>query len=88
MDTNSIKDEVEKNIEKLAGLRDEVKLKLHLASLDVKQEWDEKLSPRVFEAETAAKNITESSRTAISEVVAKVEEFVGRLRGDAPHSTN
>lgn len=80
MDTNHIKIEVEKNIEKLTALKDEVKLKLHLASLDAKKEWDEKIEPHVLEIEQTAKNVSESSRTAVKDVVAKVEDFVSRLR--------
>jgi hypothetical protein len=33
--------------ETLGMLRDEVKLHLHLASLDVKKTWDTKLEPRI-----------------------------------------
>ena len=86
MDTHHIKEEVDKNIEKLATLRDEVKVRLHLASLDAKQEWDEKLSPRMFEVEQAAKNVTESTRSTARELVAKMEDFLARLRDSAPHS--
>ena len=60
MNTSNIKSEVEKNITKLAGLRDEVKVRLHLASLDAKQEWDDKIAPHVLDAETAAKNLAEA----------------------------
>jgi hypothetical protein len=79
MDTHEIKAEVEKNIEKLSALREEVRLKLHLASLDAKKEWDDKLAPRVHEVEQAAKSITESSRSTLSELVAKVEDFLVHL---------
>jgi hypothetical protein len=90
MHTEQLKAEVDKNIEKLATLRDEVKLKLHLASLDAKKEWDDKLAPRVLEAERAAKNVTESSRSTLSELIAKIEDFLTHLgpsgRGGEPPS--
>src|SRR4051812_11963864 len=95
MDTHQIKEEIDKNIAKLATLRDEVKVKLHLASLDAKQEWDEKLAPRVVEVEQLAANITESSRSTLKELLAKVEDFVVHLKDDrgakgggAPTSTH
>jgi len=88
MNTQDIKEEVDKNIDRLTALRDEVKLKLHLASLEAKTEWDEKLSPKVFEVEQAAKNITESTRSTAQELVAKLEDFLARLRDVAPHSSN
>jgi hypothetical protein len=75
----NIKDEVDKNIERLQTLRDEVKLKLHLASLEAKTEWDEKLSPKLFEVEEAAKQATDSTRLTTKELVAKVEQFLARL---------
>lgn len=80
MDAHQLKAEIEKNIEKLATLRDEVKLKLHLATLDAKQEWDEKLSPRVFEIEQTAKDLTESSHTGLQQVIERLEDFLARLR--------
>ncbi len=81
MDTNDIKAEVTKNLEKLGTLRDEVKLHLHLASLDAKQEWDEKLEPRISEIQTTAHQISDASRTAVHELVERVEGFVSKLRG-------
>ncbi len=88
MDTQHIKEEVDKNIEKLATLRDEVKLQLHLASLDAKKEWDEKLAPRVLEAEQSAKEITDSTRSSARELVGRLEEFLVRLRDAARRSGN
>jgi len=77
MNTTDLKD---KGLEKLAMLRDEVRVRLHLASLEAKQEWDDKLAPRVFEVEQAAKSITDSSRAALNEAIDKVELFLERLK--------
>ena len=83
MNTSNIKAEVqsslEKSITKLAGLRDEVKVRLHLASLDAKQEWDDKIAPHVLDAETAAKNLTDTSVTKVEEAIEKVQLFLGKL---------
>ena len=85
MDTQPIKDEFDKNLKKPWTLRDDVKVRLHLATLDARTEWDEKLSPRLFEVEQAAKNITESTRSTAKELVAKMEEFLAHLKANAPH---
>lgn len=77
------KDEGNAVFQKLAMLRDEVKLHLHLASMDVKQEWDEKLAPHLLNIESAAKSSLESSKTTALELVGKVEDFLHRLREDA-----
>ncbi|MBX3219245.1 MAG: hypothetical protein KF795_01925 [Labilithrix sp.] len=86
MHTEQIKEEVDKNIERLATLRDEVKLQLHLASLDARTEWDEKLAPKVLEAEQTAKELTEATRVSARELVTRVEEFLARVRESARHS--
>ncbi|MBX3260817.1 MAG: hypothetical protein KF782_14120 [Labilithrix sp.] len=88
MHTHQIKEEVDKNIERLAMLRDEVKLQLHLASLDAKKEWDEKLAPRVLEVEQSAKEITDSTRSSARELVGRLEDFLARLRDAARRSGN
>jgi alcohol dehydrogenase class IV len=87
MDTQHIKEEVDKNLEKLTTLRDEVKVQLHLATLDAKQEWDEKLAPKVLEVEQTAKSATESTRQAVKELVGRLEDFLARLRG-GPRSSS
>ena len=81
-----VKSEVNKGIERLGTLRDEVKLHLHLASLDAKQEWDEKLEPRINEVQSSAQQISDASRDAVSDLVKRVEGFYAKLRGTASAS--
>jgi len=75
-----VKAELSKGLEKLAMLRDEAKLHLHLASLDAKQEWDDKLEPGINDIQTKASELTESSKHAVHELVERVEGFVSKLR--------
>jgi alcohol dehydrogenase class IV len=86
MDTHQIKEEVDKTIAKLITLRDEVKVQLHLASLDAQKEWDEKLAPKVLDAEMAAKNITEGTRSTAKELIGRLEQFLVHLKDSAPKS--
>jgi hypothetical protein len=86
--TNDVKNEVSKGLEKLATLRDEAKLHLHLATLDAKQEWDEKLEPRIDELQVKAAELSESSKVAVQELVERVEGFVSKLRGKGSTSTH
>lgn len=83
MNTDAIKADVEKNFQKLTGLREEVRMKLHLASMDAKQEWDDKIAPHVLEAETAAKAFSDSSRSKIEQAILKVELFLENIREKA-----
>ena len=83
---NDVKNEVTKGIEKLTTLRDEVKLHIHLASLDAKQEWNDKLEPKINEMSTTAHTATDASKAAIHDLVTKVEGFYAKLRGSTPSS--
>jgi cob(I)alamin adenosyltransferase len=78
--TADVKNEVSKNLEKLATLRDEAKLHIHLATLDAKQEWAEKLEPRINELQDTAHQLSETSKEKVYDVVKTVEDFVARLR--------
>jgi ribosome-associated translation inhibitor RaiA len=80
--TNDVKNEVTKGLDKLTMLRDEAKLHLHLATLDAKQEWD-KLEPRIDELQAKAAELTETSKTAVHELVDRVESFVTKLKNRA-----
>ena len=79
-----VKTELNKGIQRLGTLRDEVKLHLHLASLDAKQEWNEKLEPRINEVQSSAQHVSEASREAVVDLVKRVERFYAKLRGTTP----
>ena len=84
--TNDVKAEVTKQLERLGTLRDEVKLHLHLASLDVKQEWNDKLEPRIHQVQETAMDASDASKNAVHDLVAHVEGFVSKLRPSTPKS--
>lgn len=64
---------VSEQLAKIEGLVDEVRLKLHLASLDAKTEWDEKISPRLVELRSAPAE-------KLNELVSLLEVYAARLR--------
>lgn len=70
---------VAKQIEKIEALADEVRLKLHLASLDVKQEWDEKLAPRLLE-------LRQAPAEKLHEIASLLETYAARLGGGSGKS--
>ena len=84
--TDDVKNEVNKGIEKLTMLRDEVKLHIHLASLDAKQEWNDKLEPRINELSNSAHTASDASKAALHDLVTKVEGFYATLRGTGKSS--
>jgi hypothetical protein len=72
--TTDLKDDLKKGLDHLRTLRDEVRVKLHLAGMDAKAEWN-KLEPHLFEVEQAAKEVSESSHRAVTEAVAKLKKL-------------
>jgi hypothetical protein len=78
--TNDLKTEFKKSVALLQTLRDEVRLKIHLAGLDAKERWN-KLEPRLETAvEKAAGEVTEASRAVVDEAVHALKEFRASLK--------
>jgi hypothetical protein len=69
-----LKDEVKKGLTQIQSLRDEVKVRLHLASLEVKEEWN-KLEPHLLEVERAAHEATDASRRAVTDTIEKLKKI-------------
>jgi hypothetical protein len=69
-----LKDEVKKGLEHLKTLRDEVRVRLHLAGMDAKDEWN-KLEPHLLDVEQSARDATEASRKAVGDAVEKLKKL-------------
>ncbi len=77
---SELKAELERSAALLRALRDEVRVQLHLARLDAKDEW-RRLEPRLESAlEQAATDVSDASRTAVAEVTDAVRKLRDRLR--------
>ncbi len=66
--TGELKVEMKKTLALLQTLRDETKVKVHLAGMDIKTSWDE-LQPKIVEAEQAAQRAAESLSEATLETI-------------------
>jgi len=75
---NELKSELKKSLAQLQTLRDEVRVRLHLATMDLKDQWN-KLEPHLAEVEKKATEASEASRTLISEAVKRLEKFRASL---------
>ncbi len=73
--TDELKHDFKSALESLQTLRDEVRLKLHLASMDAKDEWS-KLEVDLDEASNDAKVATAETRV---EVAKKLDAAAKRL---------
>ena len=77
--TNELKNEVKKGLSQLQTLRDEVRVRLHLASMDLKDQWNKKLEPHLLDVEKKAADASEASRTLINDAIKKIEQFRASL---------
>ena len=76
--TSELKGDLQKSLDSLAMLRDEIRVRLHLAGMDAKDAWN-RLEPKLLEAEKLAEDVSESSKAALNEIVKKVQEFRASL---------
>ena len=63
-----VKAEMQRGVDLLRTLRDEIKVKLHLAGMDAKDQWA-KLEPELFKVERAAEQATESSKKLVDDAL-------------------
>jgi uncharacterized protein YhaN len=77
--STELKTELKKGLGRLQTLRDEVKVKIHLASMSLKDQW-KKMEPRLEEVEKAAQDISETSRTALADALKRLEKLRDALR--------
>jgi hypothetical protein len=70
-DTNKPKSDLENPVQILRMLRDEIRLRIHLAGMDVREQWD-KLDQ---EAEKLAQRAERASAQALDELIAKLKKL-------------
>jgi hypothetical protein len=75
---HELKQEIRKSLTLLRTLRDEVRVKLHLAGMDAKDEW-RKLEPTLEQAERTASEFTEATRTALAEAIKRLAKLRSSL---------
>jgi hypothetical protein len=69
-----LKDDMKRGLEHLQALRDEVRVRLHLAGMQARDEWN-KLEPHLLEVEHAAREVSEASRRAVAEAVESLKKI-------------
>ncbi|MEW5853844.1 MAG: hypothetical protein AB2A00_34025 [Myxococcota bacterium] len=89
MNKEELKRRTDEALNNMRRIRDEIRVDLHLASMDLKDRWTE-LEPRLAQAEKLAEEISDTSRKAVEEVVAKAKELrnamKGQRNGKRPHA--
>jgi hypothetical protein len=74
-----LKKDLHKGLADLRTLRDEVRVKLHLAGMEAKKEWDE-LEPQLAELERAAGDLGAAAQTAVSKAVSRLSKLRDSLQ--------
>lgn len=72
--TTELKNEFTKSLGLMRTLRDEIRVKLHLASMDAKDQWNE-LEPRLADIERAADKFTAATEVAVRDAVASLTKL-------------
>ncbi|QRN94009.1 hypothetical protein JRI60_33305 [Archangium violaceum] len=83
MNERQMRDWMKENLDRLKTLRDEIRVDIHLASMDAKDKWKE-LEPVVRDAEKLADEVTDVSRRAMEEMVEKFRHFRESVRHHRP----
>ncbi len=82
----NLKDTYESGLQELKTLRDQIRLKIHLATQEARTQWETHLEPHYDRIEQQIKDAKEDTVDAIKEAIegakAKFQEFRGRLGGD------
>ena len=72
--SEELRAELRRGVDTLQMLRDEIRVHVHLASMDAKSKWNE-LEPRVHEIEALAHSKGEEAREAVKDAVEKLREL-------------
>lgn len=76
------KEELERDLqgalEKLYALRDEARVRIHLAGLEARDLWSA-LEPKIDEAEQLAKNASSQALETVINTTKKLEKLVGSI---------
>jgi len=75
MSDSMLKTELENKFAELHTLRDDIRVQLHLASMDAKTRWAE-IEPRIAQFErTTADTVTEAARAGLTEAIKQLLHF-------------
>lgn len=77
--THEFKKDIDKALKDIEQIAEEVRVKLHLAGMDAKDAWTNKLEPRLFEARMHAKQATQASKAAVEATLKAFRDFAQGL---------
>lgn len=75
-------DELQRRKKELGEMADEVRLKLHLATMEARQMWEEKLEPQLRELDRKFDASTKEMREDLGEELGKLEKRIRAIVED------
>lgn len=79
MRRNSMSDDIEKVVGSLKTLRDEIRVQIHLAKAELKDEWEE-LEPKFQEMEGKLNDAAEETRQAVNVIADELSTAYQRIK--------
>jgi D-ribose pyranose/furanose isomerase RbsD len=73
--TDELRAELKKSLDVLATVRDEIRVKVHLAGMEAKDQWNELEKELTHAQETATKAASAVTKTALDETLKKLHAF-------------
>jgi DNA repair exonuclease SbcCD ATPase subunit len=83
--SSDLKQELHKTLDRMRTLRDEVRVRLHLANLDAKEEW-KRLEPHLAEMEQAGEDLRDETRAALNKAIERLSKLRASLAESAPQA--
>ncbi len=77
--TQDLQKYIDASAKALRTLRDEIRVNAHLATMDAKDKWHQ-IEAQAEQAEKVASVVTEASRLALDETIAKMKDFQSWLK--------
>ncbi len=81
--SHELKRVITESLSHLRRLRDEIRVDIHLAGMDAKDQW-KALEPRFAAAEAAAHEISEATKAALGGAIEAFQLLKASLRKDLP----
>jgi len=88
----TLKTTFETGLQELKTLRDEIRVKLHLAGQEARGQYEQQIEPHVERIEQQIKDVRDDTALAVKEAIEKAkaafQEFRGRLGNDKGSDTD
>lgn len=80
MKTVKLNQLMEKTLDDIRQMRDEIRVQLHLANMDAKVRWEKEIEPMFFRAEKVAGDISETAYEALQDIGRRLREFRASIK--------